>query len=125
LPSFAADFISADYSYLRQITECAADLVSDQSPRGVESFAVVLKGDGSLSKFPLSDVGRGQNSEMQMRTSTETRSRCSTRLDACIGDLSPIEIGDANYFRVADQPSGTMYWEIVLSQRVNRFVCVN
>jgi hypothetical protein len=29
LASLAADFISVDYPYLRQITECAADLVID------------------------------------------------------------------------------------------------
>jgi len=31
LASLAADFISADYPYLRQITQCAADLVIDPS----------------------------------------------------------------------------------------------
>ena len=37
LDSFAADFISAGFFYLRQITECAADLISIKSSLWQES----------------------------------------------------------------------------------------
>ena len=60
LAPLVADFISADYPYLRHITECSG-LVSDQV-LAVEVFAALfLRSDGSLSKFPFSGIGCEQN----------------------------------------------------------------
>jgi hypothetical protein len=54
LHPFAADSTAADSPYLRQITECAADLVSDQGfcSAQVCSFVWLIRGRGSLPRSP-------------------------------------------------------------------------
>ena len=72
LAPLAAEFISADYPYLRQITECAADLVRSSPRYGKSLHCMFFKSDGSLPKFPFSGMGRGRKYEMKIRTSAES-----------------------------------------------------
>jgi len=62
LDSFAADFISASFCYLRQITECAADLVPIKFSLWQRIFtALFLKSNDSLPTFPFSAIGGRRN----------------------------------------------------------------
>ena len=62
LHSFAADSASVGSLHLRQITECAADLASDQAFRWAQmcSFAFLIRGCRPQPKSPHSSVSCGR-----------------------------------------------------------------
>jgi hypothetical protein len=66
LKSLEADFITHGFCYLRQITECAADLVPIKFSLWQEALL------RSLAKFLSSGLARGRTYEMKIRTTAET-----------------------------------------------------
>jgi hypothetical protein len=65
LDSFAADFIRAGFSYLRQITECAADLVPIKSSLWQKSsLHCSLGATVRCPGFRFSGIGRGRNYDL-------------------------------------------------------------
>jgi hypothetical protein len=95
LDLFAADSISASFCYLRQITECAADLILIKSSLWQESSlrCPFLKKRRFPAQVPFSVIGGGRNCEMKIRTAAETLLWMFYAPRCVITDLSSIEKG--------------------------------